>query len=329
MQIAAPASPPPVAPSKPRNASQPDEIPSGAWQYVDAFESATQEPPELKGVVYRQEASGTVEILKWSGETKPEPPPDIPADAVKNGRVVIYVDGIHQMWGEQQRQINHLLHGSSGHGANVDQPVIGIHEGAGKSGFRDGVRIAKAMVMTKLVQAGVVPLKWAQKKLYKIDPAIKAVHDQLSQSLQEGRQVQLMTHSGGGQETAAALALLAREGYKKQISENVRVLSLASAAAKQDFTKSGVKQENLYYTGSKKDPVYSIFRHHLHLTTLPINIPFWYDVARYLTSLPFQQPGALAVHSPDYIFAKNVNEEGRQRIDKFLAGGPGGAYPLP
>ena len=328
MQIAAPAGPPQVI-NKPRNAGHPDEIPSGAWDYVDAFESATEEPPELKGVVYRQEASGTVEILKFSGETKPEPPPDIPADAVKNGRVVIYVDGIHQMWSEQNRQIDQFLHGHNPNGANVDQPVIGIHEGAGKSGFHDGVRIAKAMVMTKLVQAGVVPLKWAQKKLYKIDPAIKAVHDQLSQSLQAGRQVQLMTHSGGGQETVAALALLAREGFKKQISENVRVLSLASAAAAKDFTKSGIKPENLYYTGSKKDPVYSIFRHHLHLTTLPINIPFWYDVAKYLTSLPFQQPGALAVHSPDYIFAKNMNDEGRQKIDKFLAGGPGGSYPLP
>lgn len=328
MQITAPAlkvAPPPQRPGQPDQ----NEIPSGAWDYVDAFESATEEPPELKGVVYRQEADKTVEVLKFSGETTPELPPDIPADAVKNNRAVIYVDGIHQMWGEQQRQIHQFLHGHNRNGANVEQSVIGIHEGAGKSGFRDGVRIAKAMVMTKLVQSGLVPLKWAQKKLYKIDPAIKAVHDQLTQSLKAGRQVQLMTHSGGGQETVAALALLAREGKKKQVAENVRVLSLASAASARDFTKSGIKPENLYYTGSKKDPVYSIFRHHLHLITLPVHIPFWIDVAKYLFSLPFQEPGALAVHSPDYIFAKNMNDEGRQRIQKFLDGGPGGTYPLP
>jgi len=328
MQITAPVAPP-LAPPPRKPASNPDEMPSGAWEYVDAFESATEEPPELKGVLYRQEADKTVEVLKYSGQTTPELPPDIPADALKSGRTVIYVDGIHQMWGEQQRQIDQFLHGHNPNGANVDQSVIGIHEGAGPSGFRDGVRIAKAMVMTKLVQSGLVPLKWAQKKLYKIDPAIKTVHDQLSQSLQAGRQVQLMTHSGGGQETVAALALLAREGKKKQIAENVRVLSLASAASARDFTKSGVKAENLYYTGSKRDPVYSIFRHHLHLVTLPVHIPFWIDVARYLVGLPWQQPGDLAIHSPDYIFAKNMNDEGRQRIQKFLDGGPGGSYPLP
>src|SRR5690606_7867470 len=92
-------------------------------------------------------------------------------------------------------------------------------------------------------------------------------HDMVRQCLQVGRQVTLMTHSGGGAQTALALSLLAREEdgrFRSEITAKVRVLSTASAASRQDFEEAGVAPANLLYTGSRKDAVYRIFRHHIH-----------------------------------------------------------------
>lgn len=304
---------------------------SVSLEYLQARESTEEEPPELQGVVYEQTPADQVTILKYSGETTPQLPPDIPASAVNSdGRVVIYVDGIHQEMSEQRRQIRYFFHQHSPNGADVKQNVIGIHEGAGPSGFRDGVRIAKVLGTLKLLQHGLISLNWASKKLYRIDPAIKSVHDQIHQSLSAGRKVQLVTHSGGGAETAAALTLLSKEGLGEKIRDNVRVLSLASAAAAKDFTKAGVKSENLYYTGSKNDPVHYLFRHYLSPCAIPSAIGFAAGVVRYLYNLaaePSQQE-AYHYHSPDYIFAANMSDSG-QRIQQFLDGGPGGVFPLP
>ncbi|MBT9586459.1 hypothetical protein IV102_24155 [bacterium] len=318
--------PQPLPPPK-RKMDVPEDI---SLEYIDARESAQEEPPNLKGVVYEQTTTGDITILKHSGQTTGELPADIPESAVKDGRVVIYVDGIHQEMSEQNRQIKYFLHGFATAGADVNQSVIGIHEGAGKSGFRDGVRIAKVLSMLKLVQHGVVPLEWASKKIYTIDPAIKSVHDEVKQSLLAGRKVQLMTHSGGGAETATALTLLAREGMREQIQENVRVLSLASAAAHKDFVKAGVKKESLYYTGSQNDPVHYLFRHYLSPCDIPSAIGFAADVVRYGYHLLTDktQQTAYHYHSPDYIFAASVDDQG-QRIQRFLDGGPGGNFPLP
>ncbi len=325
MQVAALPSHRPLPLSQ---AGKSPEAPKQAYDpqnFVDAWEASRQEPPHLRGVVYRQSADGSVEVLKYSGQTTDSLPPDIPESAVKDGRVVIYVDGIHQDWGEQQRQIRHFLHGRSEVGADVGQDVIGIHEGSGPSGFKDGVRIAKVLSMLKLVQTGMVPLQWAQKKVYTIDPAVKSVHDQLKQSLLADRKVQLMTHSGGGAETAMALTLLKKQGFGEKIAENVRLLSLASAASLKDFTRAGVKAENIYYTGSKRDPVHYMFRHFIHPFAPLSTALFAANAARYLWGLATSSdPNGLAVHSPDYIFAHN-----HPRIQSFLDGGPGGVHRLP
>lgn len=299
--------------------------------YVQARESTEEEPIDHRGIVYEQTRNGEINVLKLSGQTKPELPADIPASAVNaDGRVVIYVDGIHQEITEQHRQIRSFFHGQVPSGADVEQNVIGIHEGAGKSGFHDGVRIGKALFMLKLLQNRVIPLEWASKQIYKIDPAIKAVHDEVKQSLLAGRKVQLITHSGGGAETATALTLLARQGMKQEITDNVRVLSMASAAAHKDFTKAGVKAENIYYTGSENDPVYSIFRHYLGPLSIGSAVGFAVDSARYLYDIikGKDTPVVYHYHSPDYIFDRNV-VDGSQRIQKFLNGGPGGKFPLP
>lgn len=299
--------------------------------YIQARESTEEEPDDHKGIVYEHTKRGEVNILKLSGQTLPELPADIPASALNaDGRVVIYVDGIHQEISEQKRQIRSFFQGGASTGADVAQSVIGIHEGAGKSGLHDGVRIGKALGLLKLVQNRVIPLAWASKQIYKIDPAIKSVHDEVKQSLLAGRKVQLITHSGGGAETATALTLLAREGMQQEISDNVRVLSMASAASHQDFSKAGVKAENIYYTGSENDPVYSIFRHYLGPLSPLSAVGFAVDTARYLYEMIKGKdiPVVYHYHSPDYIFDRNV-VEGSQRIQKFLNGGPGGKFPLP
>lgn len=255
----------------------------------------------MHGMVFQQSGSD-VRVLARNGET----PVEIPPSAVEDDRVVIYVDGIHQEWSEQQRQIRSFVE------PRVDQPVIGIHEAAGKSSLRDGARIGRVLSYLKLVQSGAVPLKWASKRLYKIDPSVKSVHDEVKGCLESGLKVQLVTHSGGGAETAAALNVLKREGVDLS---SVRVLSCASAAAFEDFTSAGVKPENIYYTGSRNDPVYSMFRHFL-----PCGLPgFIGDLVGYF--LGDRDP--IGYHSPDYIFANNP------QMEAYLAGGPGGKYPLP
>ena len=332
---AAPIRPPQLQTlSRPKAPAPKSDLPEDigiSAEYIQARESTEEEPDDHKGIVYEPTQQGEIRVLKLSGQTKPELPADIPDSAVNaDGRVVIYVDGIHQEISEQQRQIRCFFQGQASTGADVGQSVIGIHEGAGKSGFHDGVRIGKALGMLKLVQNRVIPLDWASKKIYKIDPAIKSVHDEVKQSLLAGRKVQIITHSGGGAETATALTLLAREGMKQAISDNVRVLSMASAASHKDFTKAGVKAENIYYTGSEKDPVYSIFRHYLGPLSIGSAVGFAVDTARYLYEVIKGKdiPVIYHYHSPDYIFDRNM-VNGSQRIQKFLNGAPGGKFPLP
>ena len=316
--------------SKTPNGDLPQDIAISS-DYIQARESTEEEPIHLKGVVYEHTTKNEINVLKYSGQTVGELPADIPESALnKDGRVVIYVDGIHQEITEQHRQIRSFFQGQASTGANVDQSVIGIHEGAGKSGLHDGIRIGKALGMLKLVQNHLVPLEWASRQIYKIDPAIKSVHDEVKQSLLAGRNVQLITHSGGGAETATALTLLAREGMKDQISEKVRILSMASAAAHKDFTKAGVKAENIFYTGSNNDPVYSIFRHYLGPVNVISAVGFAMEACRYGYEMlkGKNEQVIFHYHSPDYIFDRNMTAEG-QKIQKFLNGGPGGKFPLP
>lgn len=302
-------------------------VPEGADDFVSAMTEAREEPLPLRGVVFQQSPGQRIRVLRNSGETKDTLPADIPASAVKNNRVVIYSDGIHHELPEEERHIEMFLQGASPEGANVLQDVIGIHEGAGKSTFHDSMRIGKVLGLRKLLESGLVSPQWASKKLFAIDPAVKSVHDEVKQSLLAGRKVQLMAHSGGGAETAAALTLLKREGMGDQIRDNVRLLSIAPAASYKDLVQSGVKEENLYYTGSKHDPVYSVFHHHLGALSVGSDIGFGVAAGKFLVSMLHKDPNRMVYHSPDYIFAHNMDENG-QRIQRFLDGGPGGYYEL-
>lgn len=318
-----------------RPSSEFPQIPNDAWDYVDAREKAEEEPGLLKGVVFLQDVDKSMRVLKFSGQTRPEVPPgavsDIPPEAVRFNRVVISVDGISQMWDEHQRQIHRYLHRGGppgGVGADVAQPVIGIHQGSGKSSVADVIRIGKDLALLKGLQAGIIPTAWARERASVVDPAVKSLHDMVQQALHDGLDVQIVNHSGGGQETALALTLLKKEGWEQQIREHVRVLAMAPACSFQDLEMSGVKKENIFYTASQNDPVWRMFHHHVHTNPLklPLNVLPIYEGIKYLVTMRREH---LAVHSPDYIFRCNMKPDGKQRIQEFLTGSDGGTYVLP
>ena len=302
-------------------------MPDGAFHYVDERETQGKlEPPELRGVVFEQWPDARTQILRYCGQTTPDGP-DLPADAVVDHEVLFYVDGIGQRLSEHQRQIKSVLHGGQSEAANLSRPVIGIHEGAGKSTLHDIARIGKDMALTKSLQYDLAPLDWVRSKAYSVDPSVQSVHNLLRQALAAGHQVTLMCHSGGGAQTALALSILAREEdgrWAEQISDKVRILSLASAASEQDFEMAGIKSENLLYTGSGRDPVYSAFRHHLGPYSWKSNFRAAYDAVQ--AGLNYVREKKI-YHAPDYIFSQHQQGD-QNRLEAFLLGGPGGKYEL-
>jgi hypothetical protein len=286
-----------------------------------------EEPPNLKGLLFMQKRDETVEVLRYSGESSPETPPDIPDEAVIDGRVYISVDGIGQNWDKHRSQIRDWFHGGADYGVKIPGPVIGIHEGEGKSSLHDGVRVFKNTLFTKALQKGVSP-DTVREKIYHNDPSVKAIHDQLAQSLRVGREVTLMAHSGGGSQVALALALMAQDennDWKPAISEKVRVLGTASAGHRKDLEWARVASDNIMMTGSERDPVYRFYRNH-------IDVEKPWTLLRFLSdgvggAIKFAlKPGPF--HQGEYIFAQNINGESH-RIGDFLSGGVGRDAPLP
>ncbi len=288
----------------------------------------TEEPPELRGVLFQQDRDGTVTLLRRSGETDPTGPPDIPRDAAVDGEVFISVDGIGQDWTRHREQIRDLFHGGLPSGSNLQRPVIGIHEGEGKDGISDGLRIVKNTLILKSLQAGILSASKAKRLAYRNDPAVKTIYDQLRQSLEVGRHVTFMAHSGGGAQVALAMSMLALEEngrFEDAIGTKVRVLATAPAASERDFLAAGVASENLYLTGSGKDPVHRFYRRHMDFRRPPSVVSAVADglvgSARFLLNKgPY--------HSGEYIFEQNQTHNG-SHIAEFLHGGPGEYRPIP
>lgn len=311
-----------------RTAPAPKRMPPGADRYVEQVRDARPEPSSLHGIVFSRYPQGRYHILKFPNETKPDIPPiDIPQDAVKDGRVVISVNGIGQELGHHLGDIRRFLQASSArdHGANVGQPVIGVHEGVHKKKALDVIRIGADIGYMKLVQSRALPLRWLSKLVYRIDPTVKAVHDEVRQSLQAGRDVQLVVHSGGGAEAALALNILAREDkgrYRQDIADKVRVLALAPATSRKDFEKAGVQRDNILVTGSSRDPVYEFGRRYIEPALTATFLP-----ALVAMGMTWAKHGPSPTHSLDYLFSANA-AGGQNRLQRFLDGGPGGDYRL-
>jgi hypothetical protein len=282
------------------------------------------EPAVLQGQVYTHDPDGTTHALAMSGETRPTAGPagpDIPASAVRNNRVVIYVDGIRYMRSSQQADIGKLLQstGDDASLAHVDQPVVGIHEGVGQGLLSDPLRIVSDFVFLKAIQGGNSTAGQIA-AIYANDPAVKSLHDEVRQSLEAGRDVLLAAHSGGGTETALALTLLSQEEdgrFAAAVGDHVRVLQIAPAASLQDFQWAGVRPENIYYTDSRSDPAYGAF----HVFVPPDDAAQM--VTNALSALVDVKPSALERHSPYYIFAHN-RADGESSIQQFIDGAPNG-----
>lgn len=287
-----------------------------------------EEPPELRGLLFQQNQDGSVRLLRRSGETDPDTPPDIPEEALVGDRVFISVDGISQDWRRHREQISEWFHAGSDYATSVKGPVIGIHEGEGPSALHDVLRVLKDTLLTKGLQSGLLKLRQARERAYANDPSVKTIYDQLKQSLRVGRQVTLMVHSGGAAQAALALALLGAESggrWRPRIAESVRVLGTAPAAHRRDFEWAGVRGEEIMVTGSRRDPVYGFYSHHV-------------DPKRPWSLLPFLGGGALTslkfafhsgpFHQGEYIFSANKGPEGHA-IQQFLDGGQGSDRELP
>lgn len=286
-----------------------------------------EEPPELRGVLFLQETDGAVTLLRRSGETDPNGPPDIPPEAAPNDEVFISVDGIGQDWGRHREQISEWFHGGMPSGANLNRTIVGIHEGEGKNGLTDGWRIVKDTAILKSLQAGFISADTAKKAAYRTDPAVKTIYDQLRQSLEASRQVTFMVHSGGGAQVALAMSILAKEQegrLQQAVGESVRVMGTAAAASPEDFRRAGVKTENLFLTGSRKDPVHRFFRKHMNFRK-PLSVvkALGDGIAGSVGFLLKKGP----YHEGEYIYQQNMTEQG-SRIESFLKGAPGGLYPI-
>ncbi len=304
---------------------------SAVTQYIHDFYHAPREPSSMQGLVFEEQPDGSVETLRRSSQTTPDVPaagPDIPANAVKNNRVLMEVDGIHEVLAKQEDQIHRLLEATPAdhdNGASVGQPVIGIHEATGSNIFADGFRIAKDLSILKALQGHALPCSWARTVAFYVDPTVRSIHNEVRQSLEAGRDCQMVVHSGGGAETALALSILAREDggrWKNQISQHVRILALSPACAVKDFERAGVNADGVYYTASRRDPLYQMS--HQYVPPILSGLLLARGVVAGLPLLWNQQ--AIAYHSPDYIFWRNMEPDGKQRIQGYLDGGSGGDH---
>jgi hypothetical protein len=280
----------------------------------------------MRGLLFMQNKDETVEVLRYSGESDPDTPPDIPSEAVTKSGVYISVDGIGQDWNGHRAQIRDWFHGGADYGVELPGPVIGIHEGEGKTAIHDGARILKNTFYTKLLQRGRSP-EGLREKIYANDPSVKTIHDQLAQSLRVGRQVTFMAHSGGGSQVALALALMATDEsseWKPAISQKVRVLGTAAATHRNDLEWAGVESENVMMTGSKRDPVYRFYRNHIDAHRPSTLLGFIGDGVGAAIKFAFDQG---PYHEGEYIFGGN-KADGEHRIGNFLAGGVGRDAPL-
>ncbi|HEY4002026.1 MAG TPA: hypothetical protein VGO93_24340 [Candidatus Xenobia bacterium] len=283
------------------------------------FSPLPEEAPPQHGELYQLQptgADGTWKVLKSAGQTSPNGQ-DIPADAVVNNRVVIGVEGINSDPSYYTNAFTHLMEHAGPGTTNLGQPILMVHEGIDKNLGQSLVRMGADYLAMKAIEGGHTP---SVEGIFKRDPAVQTTYNMLKQSLDQGHQVLVLAHSGGGMISALTLNLLSRaEGGKYQplIHQNVRTFSMAGAGAPQDYVDAGQKPENVLYVGDHRDAV-AIFGddyvdpHH-----------------------PLQGIETLArrVHEGGIDFSlgavhdvNNIFPESQAQVLSFLAGGPGGSH---
>lgn len=303
---------------------------------LDDPRSQKPEEAHLFGRVHVRYPDGRSKVLAHRGETTPDATSpedaDIPEEAVVNNRVVLFVDGIQESLPAQTRCMGRLFQSPAENdyrGIDVGQAVVGVHEGVGKSRAADLRRIVGDVFLLKGLQTPFLRAEHAAALVATRDPAVKALHDEVRQSLELGRDVLIACHSGGGAETALALTILAKEDhgrFRKDIREHVRVLSLSGAVSPRDYELAGVKRANIHYTASVNDPLYLFAKNYLHPLNPIADIPVLVNGIHALYRVATGQ--GLPCHSADYIFAHSRHDDGFEPIQAFVDGAKGGVFPL-
>ncbi len=250
---------------------------------------------------------------------------DVPPQAVVNNREVMVVEGVGGEIPWYTGIIQKTFQSSEPGFVNVHQPVLGVHEGLGPNRLHDMARLFKNVAYLKQIEMSpATPEQVAA--IYRNDPAVKTVHDQVRDALDRGRDLVLVPHSGGGAETALALHILTQEDgrYRPLIEKHLRILHIAAAAALEDYEQAGVPASNIYYTAIARDEVWQL----AHVYVDP------HDPGAGLSTVLPTVGGLLRsnfggnsdAHSPDNIIRANAAPDGHQPVADFLAGGPGGVH---
>lgn len=284
-------------------------VPGSVTSTIHDFVAPQQaDPQSQQGAIYMTNPDGTYQVLAGNGQTSPTGH-TLPASAVANNRVVIGVEGI----GDQINTYSDWTHAYMQHTGpgtfNVGQPVETVHEGELPTLGAEVNRSTQDIASTKVIENGghVNP-----SEAYANDPAVKTLHDVIQQQLDAGHDVVLVPHSGGGPESALALNMLSQQGYHAQIGQHVRVMSLAGAAAPQDYADAGVQPQNILYTASHQDPIGNFGRTYID----PANPQSVIKAASVL--------GEPSHHTNTELFQMNTQPDGHNVLGDFMAGGPGG-----
>ncbi|HEY4000508.1 MAG TPA: hypothetical protein VGO93_16665, partial [Candidatus Xenobia bacterium] len=267
--VAAPSTPPPAqAVTTVTHAAVPSSVQKEMGDIHGILQvNPDHEPAQEAGTLYAvyPNQNGAADILATRNGTTPTGN-NIPSNAVKDNRVVIMTEGI----GDQVPSYAHDSHqffqsNQNSWDVNLGQPLIGIHEGTSTHVYQDVLRVAKDYVDTKTVEnGGHVSMSSVDQN----DPAVQTAYNVYKQQLDQGHDMLLIPHSGGGPEDALALNMLSQSSphYKTLIGEHVRILSLAGAAAPGDYVDAGVHSNNIYYVATSHDPIGLFGEHYVDPT---------------------------------------------------------------
>ncbi|MBN9419518.1 MAG: hypothetical protein J0I12_28945 [Candidatus Eremiobacteraeota bacterium] len=295
-----------------------DHLPAGAQ---DAYHWATDPNPQAEdasnyGQLYQiTPGSGDYKVLAQGGQTSPDGN-NIPAEAIKDGRVIIGFEGIDGTQGSYVRAFNKLFN-SEDAAVPLNQPMLFIHEGHRPNRLDDIKRILHDYSVTKQVQAGEkVDLEAA----FQADPAVETGYNTIKQALDQDLDVLVFAHSGGGAESVEALNLLSSQGYREEIGEHVQIVLMAGAAPAQDAVEAGVKPGNALYIGMEADLVAQLGHGYIDPHN-PMN--GLVDLVKDLRNTSDFTLGPM--HSPDRAIVPNNLDH----LQDFFDHGIGGTYLAP
>jgi hypothetical protein len=253
------------------------------------------------GELYELHAEQPPRILEARGQTSPDGH-DLPTDAVVDKKVVIGIEGIDGKPTAYARMLSPTV-------SELNQPVLMVHEGIEINHGVSMRRIIKDNLALK--QGNATP-----ELVFARDPAVQTTYNLIKQGLDQGDDILLIPHSGGGAESALALNLLSRT-YHDEIHDHVRVMSLAGASAPSNYEAAGVDSKNVLYLGDARDPIAVAGSAETDPTHPKV------DERRLIDGLSQMaaDPREFVLHEPDTILHENA-----QVAADFLHGGAGGVH---